>query len=91
MKGIAAVPALLGALALAGCTPSEAHVQGTPQPNVVGSGWGLADKLYAETIILPDGRTVTCVVLENRAQNYSYGGVSCDWDSANNLIPEEGR
>lgn len=89
MKKLLAPLALL-ALVLTGCG-AEGSAPGPTGPPSVDSRWGLTDKLYSETITLPDGRIVTCVVLENSSENYSYGGVSCDWDSANGLIVEESR
>lgn len=85
-----AVAGIIAATATAGGC-SESSSDEPKKPTTVGSGWGTEDKLYAETITLPDGRVITCVVLENSSKDYSYGGVSCDWDTANGLIPEEER
>lgn len=90
MKRKLAVISLM-ALALVGCaSPGGPLEPAEPaEPDTIGSGWDLTSKLYSETIILPDGREVTCVVLSNSAKDYSYGGLSCDWDTANGLFLEE--
>lgn len=66
----AAVVAVL-ALTLTGCgeTPPDEPGQA---PVDVGDG------LYVQTVDLPDGREVTCVIYAVIKQ----GGLSCDWDGA---------
>ena len=36
--------------------------------------------LVADTVRLPDGRTVTCVYVSDRGRSGN-GGVTCDWNS----------
>lgn len=95
MKKLIAASILAVTVALAGCaTPGGSldEKDATPAPPRTidnGGTWeNLADKLYVETVTLPDGRLITCVVLSNSAKDYSYGGVSCDWDTANGVFEE---
>ncbi|WP_291378881.1 hypothetical protein [Demequina sp.] len=63
-KLIASIAVLITVVTLTGCReePSPTDVQG----------------LYADTITLPDGRTVTCVHMRSGVA----GAITCDWNNA---------
>jgi len=87
VKRLIATAIVALAATASGCSASDSGPVEPEEPQTVGSR-NLDDKLYAETITLPDGRVITCVVLENWSKDYSYGGVSCDWDTANGVFEE---
>lgn len=93
MKRLIATSMLALTVALAGCAaPVGDKADPTPEPpRTIDSGdaWSAwDDNLYAETVILPDGREIVCVIFADQPNDKSIGGLSCDWDTANGVFEE---
>lgn len=93
MKKVLTIAAVVAVLALTGCSAPQLDAEGNSIRNPEQAAEDeyneilreesessfVSNSLVESTILLRDGREVTCVAYHE----YRAGGVSCDWEGAN--------